>query len=83
MIAPREDSKRWLKVIGANLKAIRTSRNELIRDVSKKVNISESLLKMIEEGGYDMYLDLFADLCHHYKVQMADVVSENFKYSDK
>lgn len=83
MKAPQKDSKQWLKMIGKNLKEIRTARNELIPDVSKKVKISPARLDTIEKGEYDMDLGEFAELCHHYRVQMADVVSEDFKYSDK
>lgn len=75
----QEDSKHWLKMIGANLKAIRISRKEVICDVSKKLNISQSRLEIIEEGEFDMDLGQFAELCDHYKVRMTDVVSKDFK----
>lgn len=79
----QEDSKHWLKMIGSNLKTIRTCRKELICDVSKKLNISQGRLKTIEEGKYDMDLGQFAELCDHYKVRMTDVASKNFKCPDQ
>lgn len=68
----QKDSKKFLKAIGSKFYALRTEQHKELDTVAKAVKISPELLKRIEEGKYDMHLDLLFELCEYYKITPYD-----------
>ena len=82
-MAKRRDAKRFLKVVGTRLHLLRTKEKEEIETVAKAVGISPALLSRIEEGDYDMYLDLLFELCDYYGTTPHEVFKDVEKHLRK
>jgi DNA-binding XRE family transcriptional regulator len=65
-MAKRRDAKKFLKAVGTRLQLLREEQKRELETVAKTVGISHTLLSRIEDGDYDMYLDLLFELCDYY-----------------
>jgi transcriptional regulator with XRE-family HTH domain len=70
------DSKKFLKAVGARFHSIRKKHKSEIETVAKAVGISPKLLLRIEEGDYDMYIDLLFELCEYYDITPHDFLRD-------
>lgn len=72
----KPDSKKFLKAIGEKFHSLRIAQRREIDMVAKAVRISPALLVRIEKGDYDMYLDLFCELCDYYDIAPHEFFSD-------
>lgn len=70
----RRGSKRFLKAVGARFRSLRKKQKKEIDNVAKAIGISSRLLQRIEDGEYDMYVDMFFELCDYYDVATHDFI---------
>lgn len=66
------ESKQFLKAVGNKLQSLRQEQKKEYEAVVKAVKISAALLIRIEQGDYDLPLDLLVALCEVYEVAPYD-----------
>jgi predicted transcriptional regulator len=72
-----EGFKKFLQVIGTNLRDAREKQNLKINTVAKAMKISGDQLDQIEKGQIDWEVDLIGRLCLYYKVSVKDIATDN------
>jgi transcriptional regulator with XRE-family HTH domain len=77
------DSKKFLRTVGRRFHALRKKEESEVESVAKAVGISGRLLLRIEEGDYDMYIDLLFELCDYYKITPHDFLRDVDKLNAK
>ena len=75
-MAKRKDARKFLKAVGTRLQLLRKEQKKELETVAKAVGISHSLLSRIEDGDYDMYLDLLFELCDCYDTTPHEVFKD-------
>lgn len=63
-----------LKIIGNNLYALRMNVGKSLKEVSKDVKISATIMSQIEKGKYDLWLTQLFRLSEYYKVKPSDLL---------
>lgn len=66
------ESKRFLKAVGLQLQSLRKAQNKTSESVAQSVNLSPESLLSIENGEYDLPLDLLIKLCEVYNISPYD-----------
>ena len=77
------NSKKFLKTVGARFHSLRRKQKSEVEAVAKAVGISPKLLLRIEEGDYDMYIDLLFELCEYYDITPHDFLRDVEKLNAK
>jgi transcriptional regulator with XRE-family HTH domain len=62
------ESKQFLKAVGNKLQSLREAQKKELEAVAKIIKISATLLIRIEQGDYDLPLDLLIALCKVYEI---------------
>ena len=75
-MAKRRDAKKFLKAVGTRLHQLRIDQKIELETVAKAVGISHALLSRIEQGDYDMYLDLLFEICDYYDTTAREVFKD-------
>jgi DNA-binding XRE family transcriptional regulator len=66
------ESKRFLKAVGLQLQSFREAQNKTPESVAKAVNLSPESILSIENGEYDLPLELLIELCEVYDTSPYD-----------
>lgn len=72
-----EGFKKFLQVIGTNLRDAREKQNLKIDTVAKAMKISGDQLDQIEKGQLDWEVKLLGRMCEYYKVSVKDIATDN------
>ncbi|MGJ1261089.1 helix-turn-helix domain-containing protein [Sphingobacterium spiritivorum] len=76
-----------LSTIGRNLSAIRNAKRETQDGVARSIGVTHPVVSKIENGQYNVTLDLLTKLCNHFNVTLEQVLdfesSQVFYFTQK